>query len=83
MGLGKPVLVTDSSAVARFPEDACVRIAPGLAERESLRQSVRLLTLVSGAAVAIGQRGAGHIHECHRVEQAGTRYWELLCEHCT
>ena len=83
MGLGKPVLVTDSPTVARFPEDACVRIAPGVAERESLRQSVRLLTLVTGAAVAIGQRGAGHVHGCHRVEQAGTRYWELLCEYCT
>jgi glycosyltransferase involved in cell wall biosynthesis len=83
MGLGKPVLLTDSAAVAGFPEDACVRIAPGVAEREALRQSVRLLTLTHGAAVAIGQRGAKHIHERHRVELAGTRYWELLCEYCT
>jgi glycosyltransferase involved in cell wall biosynthesis len=82
MGLGKPVALTDSAAIARFPEDACVRIAPGAAERESLRQSVRLLTLAHGAAVAIGQRGARHIHERHRVELAGARYWELLCECC-
>src|ERR1035438_10116782 len=80
MGLGKPVLVTDSPAVARFPEDACVRIAPGVAERESLRESLRLVTLANGAAVAIGQRAAKHVHERHRIEQAGTRYWELLCE---
>lgn len=83
MGLGKPVLVTDSPAVARFPEDACVRIAPGVAERESLRESLRLVTLANGAAVAIGQRAAKHVHERHRIEQAGTRYWELLCEYCT
>ena len=66
MGVGKPVLLTDSPSIARFPEDACVRIAPGAAERESLRQSVRLLLLANGAAVAIGQRGAKHVHERHR-----------------
>jgi hypothetical protein len=83
MGLGKAVLLTDSPAVSRFPEDACVRIARGVAERESLLQSVRLLTLTNGAAVAIGERGARYIHERHGVELAGTRYWELLCEYCT
>ena len=82
MGLGKPVLVTDSPAVAGFPEDACVRIERGAAERESLRQSVRLLTLANGAAVGIGQRGAKHVHKRHGIELAGTRYWELLCEYC-
>jgi hypothetical protein len=83
MGLGKAALLTDSPAVARFPEDACVRIARGAAERESLRQSVRLLTLTNGVAVAIGERGAKYIHERHGAELAGTRYWELLCEYCT
>ena len=29
MGLGKPTLVTDSPECARFPQDACLRIAPG------------------------------------------------------
>jgi glycosyltransferase involved in cell wall biosynthesis len=82
MGIGKPVLLTDSPAVAGFPEDACVRIERGAAERESLRQSVRLLTLTNGAAAAIGQRGAKHVHERHGVELAGKRYWELLCEYC-
>jgi glycosyltransferase involved in cell wall biosynthesis len=82
MGLGKPVLLTGSQSVAGFPEDACVRIERGAAERESLRQSAHLLTLANGAAVAIGQRGATHIHDRHRVELAGTRYWELLCDYC-
>ena len=36
MGIGKPVLVTDSPECARFPEDACLRIAPGVGERDSL-----------------------------------------------
>ena len=82
MGIGKPVLVTDSAAVAGFPEGACVRVERGAAERESLRQSVRLLTLTNGAAAAIGQRGARHIRERHGIELAGARYWELLREYC-
>ena len=68
MGIGKPVLVTDSPECARFPEDACLRIAPGVAERESLRQHMILLTSMSEVARAIGQRGAGHIRAHHRVE---------------
>jgi glycosyltransferase involved in cell wall biosynthesis len=82
MGIGKPVLMTGSPAVSGFPEGACVRIERGAAERESLRQSVRLLTLTNGAAAAIGQRGARHIRERHGLTVTGARYWELLSEYC-
>ncbi|SPF55916.1 conserved hypothetical protein [Candidatus Sulfopaludibacter sp. SbA4] len=80
MGIGKPVLVTDSLECSRFPEDACLRIPPGLEERDSLRQHMILLTSLARVASAIGQRGAGHIQAHHRVEEVSTRYWELLCE---
>jgi glycosyltransferase involved in cell wall biosynthesis len=80
MGIGKPVLVTDGEECARFPEDACVRIPSGLAERESLRHHMTLLTSISGVASAIGNRGAGHIAGYHRVTQAAKQYWDLLCE---
>jgi len=83
MGIGKPVVVTDSLEYQRFPEGACLRVPPGPAERDSLRAHVVLLSSVFGAAAAIGQRGAGHIAACHGVEQAGKRYWELLCECCS
>jgi glycosyltransferase involved in cell wall biosynthesis len=83
MGIGKPVMVTDSEEYAGFPEDACLRIAPGVAERESLRQHMMLLTSMSGVARAIGQRGAGHVRAHHRVELIGKQYWDLLCECCT
>jgi len=83
MGLGKPVMLTDSPEAARFPEGACIRIPAGLAERDSLREHMILLTSMSEAVRAIGLRGAGHIQEHHRVEQIGNWYWDLLCEHCT
>jgi glycosyltransferase involved in cell wall biosynthesis len=79
MGIGKPVLVTDAAECARFPEDACLRIASGAAERESLRQHMVLLTSISEVARAIGLRGAGHVGAHHRVERIGKQYWDLLC----
>ena len=82
MGIGKPVLLTEGSESAPFPEDACLRIAPGPGERDSLRHHMVLLTSVAGVAQTIGLRGAGHIGAHHRVEQIGKRYWDLLCESC-
>jgi glycosyltransferase involved in cell wall biosynthesis len=80
MGIGKAVLLTDGLESAPFPEDACVRIAAGLAERDSLRHHMVLLTSMAEVAQTIGQRGAGHIAGHHRVEQIGKRFWDLLCE---
>jgi hypothetical protein len=82
MGIGKPVLLTDGLESAPFPEDACVRVAAGPAEGDSLRHHMVLLTSMREVARAIGQRGAGHIGAHHRVEQIGKRYWDLLCESC-
>lgn len=83
MGLGKPVLLTDGEESAGFPEDACVRVPAGPAERESLRQHMILLPLMYDVARAIGQRGAEHVTARHRVDQIGQHYWELLCAFCT
>jgi len=79
MGLGKPVLLTDGEEYSGFPEDACVRIPAGPAERESLRRHMILLPSVIGVARAIGRRGAAHAASRHRADHAAERYWELLC----
>ncbi len=83
MGIGKPVLVTDSEECSRFPEDACLRIEPGVPERESLWQHMILVTSMTRVARAIGLRGAVHIQAHHRVEEVSSRYWDVLCEFCT
>lgn len=82
MGIGKPVLVTDSLECSRLPEDGCVRIPCGSAERDGLLEHMVLLTSMTEVARAIGQRGAGHIREHHRVEEISELYWKLLCESC-
>jgi len=80
MGLGKPVLLTAGEETARLPEGACIRIPAGIAEMESLRQHMILVTSLSEAARAIGQRGAGHIQAHHGVQEISRQYWELICE---
>jgi glycosyltransferase involved in cell wall biosynthesis len=82
MGIGKPVLVTDSPECQGFPEGSVVRVATGLGERQSLYAHIVLLTSMSDVARAICQRGAGHIQTRHRVDRAGSLYWDLLCECC-
>jgi glycosyltransferase involved in cell wall biosynthesis len=80
MGLGKPVMVTDSEECARFPEDAAIRIPAGAAERASLRDHMILLTSIHEVVRSIGQRGAEHVQAHHRVNEVSGRYWQLLCD---
>lgn len=78
MGLGKPVMLTESVECSRFPEDACIRIASGAAERDSLRAHMTLVASMPEVAWAIGDRAAAHIRAHHGVEQVAAQYWDLL-----
>jgi glycosyltransferase involved in cell wall biosynthesis len=79
MGMGKPVFMTESEECARFPEDACLRIASGLEERDSLWSHLVLLTSVPGVGRAIGGQGAGYIRAHHQLQQVARQYWDTLC----
>jgi glycosyltransferase involved in cell wall biosynthesis len=83
MGIGKPVLLTANEENASFPEDACLRIAPGLAERESLHHHMLLLTSIPRVHRAIGSRAAAYIQAEHSLERVAHLYWNTLCEHCS
>jgi glycosyltransferase involved in cell wall biosynthesis len=78
MGLGKPVLVTDSAECSRFPQDACLRIASGVAEHDSLRDHMTMLAGMPQVASAIGERAAAHIQAEHGAGQVAALYWEVL-----
>ena len=77
MGIGKPVMVTESLECSRFPEDACLRIAPGVPERDSLREHMTLVASMPDIAATIGERAAAHIDTHHGVQKAAARYWEV------
>jgi glycosyltransferase involved in cell wall biosynthesis len=81
MGIGKPVLMTDSEECARFPEDACLRVAGGIEERDSLWSQMVLLTSLTGVGRAIGERAAGHVQTHHNLERIAQQYWKTLCEY--
>lgn len=78
MGIGKPVLLTHSTESSRYPEDACIRIPAGVAERESLLEHMRLLAARTGVAEAIGCRAAAHIARDHSPRQVAEAYWKAL-----
>jgi glycosyltransferase involved in cell wall biosynthesis len=80
MGLGKPVMLTESPECSRFPEDACIRIATGAAERDSLRDHMTLVAQMPQVAAAIGVRAAAYIHAHHGAERVAAQYWGLLRE---
>jgi glycosyltransferase involved in cell wall biosynthesis len=80
MGLGKPVILTDSPECARYPEETCVRVPTGAAESDSLRHHMLLLASLPEAGRAIGANAAGHIRARHKLDRAGLQYWELLSE---
>jgi glycosyltransferase involved in cell wall biosynthesis len=80
MGLGKPVILTDSPECARYPEDACVRVPPGAAEGDSLRHYMILLASLREAARSIGENAAAHMQARHRLDCVGRQYWQLLAE---
>jgi hypothetical protein len=74
------VLVTESAETSAFPDGACVRIDPGIAETSGLRDHIILFSSSPQVACAIGQRGAGHIAAHHSVVRVAESYWNVLCE---
>jgi glycosyltransferase involved in cell wall biosynthesis len=80
MALGKPTLVTEGEETSRFPEEACLRVPPGLAEEAALVDYMLWLVESRTAAREIGLRAAAHIASRHEPAAAARRHWELLCE---
>jgi glycosyltransferase involved in cell wall biosynthesis len=82
MGLGKPVLLTDSRECSMYPAQACIRIPAGVAEKASLIEYMQLLVCVRGAAEAVGAGARAYIEEHHALERVGKQYWEALAQSC-
>jgi len=78
MGLAKPVILTESGEVSRFPDDACLRVAPGVAEQAELGHYMLLLARSPDLAGEIGRRAAAYIQEHHAVENVAASYWKIL-----
>jgi glycosyltransferase involved in cell wall biosynthesis len=78
MGIGKPVIFTASEALARIPENACLRVPVGPEEEEMLAGYIAWLAANRSAALEIGRRAAAHIREHHAPEKVAREYWNVL-----
>jgi glycosyltransferase involved in cell wall biosynthesis len=82
MGLGKPVILTDTEENARWPADTCLRVDAGVAEEPMLIEYMKLLSISRDTAREIGRRAGAHIAAHHAAAEVARRYWEVLCSCC-
>ena len=78
MGIGKAVAFTNDAAIARYPENSCLRVDAGPAEEEMLAGFITWLSREPEAAQAIGRNAAAHIAAAHNPERVAAAYWEVL-----
>jgi len=78
MGIGKPVVFTAGEALARIPENACLRVPVGPEEEPILAGYIAWLAANRAAALEIGRRAAAHIREHHAPEKVAREYWSAL-----
>jgi len=78
MGIGKPVAFTAGEEIARFPEDACLRIDTGPAEEEMLAGYIGWLARDRETALEIGRRAAAYIAREHAPDRVARLYWDAL-----
>ncbi len=80
MGVGKPLILSESDATSDFPPAACLRVTPGIAEPAELFDHMTMVAAFPAIARDIGIAAARHIAERHSLEKAVQKYWQLLCE---
>jgi glycosyltransferase involved in cell wall biosynthesis len=78
MSIGKPVVLTDSLEVSRFPADACIRIPSGLHEQPALEETLLWLKQAPFDAREIGARACRHVQAEHSVDRVARSYREAL-----
>lgn len=78
MGLGKPVVVSDTEENAAFPETVCVRVSTGISERAHLAEALRFLAGFRTDAEEIGRRARAYVERVHDAEEHARALWDVL-----
>lgn len=82
MGMGKPIIISDSEENSRIPPDACLRVPVGVEEQEALTTQMAWLARFREAACAVGHRAKAYIREHHDLDRVAANYWQVLRECC-
>jgi glycosyltransferase involved in cell wall biosynthesis len=80
MGIQKPVIFTAGPEIARFPENACLRLDLGPAEDQHLAALLAWLATNRPALAEIGSRAAAHILAEHDAARVAGLFWDVARE---
>jgi glycosyltransferase involved in cell wall biosynthesis len=78
MGLGKPVILTESAEIEDFPAGARLVVRPGVDEIEDLLAQMALVTDFPALARQIGTAARRHIETRHQLSEVAARYRDIL-----
>jgi hypothetical protein len=81
MGIGKPVILTDSAENAEFPKGTFLPIPSGVAERATLFDYICILARDPVLSLELGRTASAHIRGEHAIARVSDLYWDLLCKH--
>ncbi len=79
MGLGKPVLLTESPENSDFPPGSFFPVPPGVAESAALFDYMGILAHDRALSREIGRLAADHIKREHALAGISQMYWDALC----
>jgi glycosyltransferase involved in cell wall biosynthesis len=79
MGIGKPVVLTDTLENAGFPKGSFLPVPSGVAERAALFDYICILALDRALSGDIGRVASDHVRREHSIERVSELYWNLLC----
>ena len=80
MGIGKPVILSESLENSLFPRGSCLHVTSGIAEAAELLDYMGLVTDFPRIAREIGAEAARYIQAEHSLPRVASRIWELLCD---
>jgi glycosyltransferase involved in cell wall biosynthesis len=80
MGTGNPVMVSDQFAFSEFPDDCCIKVTPGDAEEEELREKLFYYMENPDERLALGARSRHHILTRHDIQNSAREYAEFATE---
>ena len=78
MGLGKPVIFTESTEIEDFPDGARLAVRPGVHEIDDLLAQMALVTDFPALAREVGAAARRHIETQHQLAEVAARYLEIL-----
>jgi hypothetical protein len=78
MGIGKPVIVTESLETSEIPPAAVLRVPAGAEEADVLFRQMALVAAYPDIARQIGEEAARHIRAQHGLRDAAEQYRQVI-----